>query len=226
MPSPTHATLTASDPPLLRAAVTPFPFLLVQYFPRWELGERFYLTQSTQGQQGWDLRVQRFTLAGIFAFGQLPNQNWVLCKEKISSLASEEQCCYSSPSQAVFRNSTEQMQNSTSTGQSTVSVEFSLAHVWFGSPLIMTHWWKQNARFGSPTGTLRKEQYLGVAWRIWTPEWGTCPYTNPHYSYLSPQSCTFNRDRSARWNILVSYHTCALIHISKLLFFFQTKLIK
>lgn len=53
------------------STVTPFPFLLVQNFPRRELGEHFYLTQPTQGQQGWDLSVQRFTPAGIFVFGQL-----------------------------------------------------------------------------------------------------------------------------------------------------------
>lgn len=209
------------DPPS-HGAGTPFPLLLVQDFP----GEHYCLTQSTQGQQGWGLRVQQFTLAGIFAFGQLWNQIWVLCKEKISPLASEEQRCYSSLSQAEFRNSVEQTQNSTSTGQCAVPAELSLEHVWFGSPLTVTHRWKQNGRSGSQTRTLHKDQYLGAAWRIWTPEWGMCSYTNPYYSCLSPQSCTLNRDRGARWNILVSYHTCALIHTSKLLFFFQTKPVK
>lgn len=77
------------------STATPFPFLLVQYFPRLELGEHFYLTPSTQGQQERDLRLQRFTLAEIFMFGQLRHQIWVLCKEKILPLATEEQRCYS-----------------------------------------------------------------------------------------------------------------------------------
>lgn len=75
-PAP-HTPLTASDPPLPRAALTPFPFLLVQYFPRRELGQHLYLTQSTQGQQGGAPQG-----AAISAFGQLRNQIWALHKEK------------------------------------------------------------------------------------------------------------------------------------------------
>lgn len=99
-----HTLLTASDPPLLRVAVTPFPFLLVQYFPRRELGEHFYLTQSTQGQQGWGSQGAAIHPGRIFAFGQLQNQIWVLCKEKVLPLGSEEQCGYSSLSQGTQRS--------------------------------------------------------------------------------------------------------------------------
>lgn len=172
-----------SQLPILRfyGGTHTFPFSPSSVFPK-ARATRALLAQSIQGQQGGDLRVQRFTLEGIFAFGQLWNQIWVLWKEKILPLASEEQCCYSFLSQAAFRNSTEQMQNSTSTGQRAMPAEFCLAHVWFGSPLTMTHRWKQNGRSGSQTGRLHKDQYLGAAWRIWTPELGTCSYTNPHYS--------------------------------------------
>lgn len=105
-----------------------FPFSPSSVFPK-ARATRALLIQSIQGQQGVDLRVQRFTLEGIFVLGQLWNQIWVLWKKKILPLASEEQRCYSFLSQAAFRNSTEQMQNSTSTGQRAMPAEFSLAHV-------------------------------------------------------------------------------------------------
>lgn len=103
-----------SQLPILRfyGGTHTFPFSPSSVFPK-ARATRALLAQSIQGQQGGDLRVQQFTLEGIFAFGQLWNQIWVLWKEKILPLASEEQCCYSFLSQAAFRNSTEQMQNST-----------------------------------------------------------------------------------------------------------------
>lgn len=47
-------------------------------------------------------------------------------------------------------------------------------------------------------------------------------YANRHYSCLSPQNYILHRDRSARWNVPVSYHTHALTHL-KTTFFFLNK---
>lgn len=134
---------------------------------------------------------------------------------KILSLAREEQCCYSFLSQEAFRNSKEQ-KNSTSTGQKKAMPVNSIWHMWDLGP--------------------HKPELIGVVTQVWLPNRetaqrsvpGSClEYLNPRIrnvllhkphstAVLSPQSCTLNSDRSARWNILVSYHICALIHTSKL----------
>lgn len=50
--------------------------------------------------------------------------------------------------------------------------------------------------------------------------------TNRHCSCLSPQSCISRRDRSAGWNVPVSYHTHAHTHNSKLPFLSKTDNVK
>lgn len=88
-PLPRHPARTHSYGSPSHGGRHTFPFAPSSGFPR-----RALLSNSVNaGPAGLGLRAPRFTLAGIFVFGQLRNQIWVLCKEKILPLAREEERC-------------------------------------------------------------------------------------------------------------------------------------
>lgn len=122
MPSPTHATHSFRSSASTGGTHT-LPFSPSSVFPKARARPALLSNSVNTGAGGGtsgrsDLRVR-----------SAKESNLGVAQGEILPLASEEQCCYSSLSQAAFRNSTEQMQNSTSTGQSTVPIKFSLAHV-------------------------------------------------------------------------------------------------
>lgn len=117
-PFPPHPAVPVQHPrysqlPTLRFYRHTFPFSPSSEFPKARARRALLSNSANTGAAGLGSQGAAIHPSRDLCVWSAPNQIWVLCKEKILPLASEEQRGHSSLSQAAFRNSKEQMQNFT-----------------------------------------------------------------------------------------------------------------